>query len=153
MQSIKVSDLSFAVAPAETLLEELAAREENAQDLSRLTGIPLSEVEEILVATRPITEPIAVALAKHFGTSTSLWLNLERQYQEARAAELPVLSEASVRDRQNGPNGRVALRIPKSLHGRVVDVAAAEGVSMNQLLVALITEGVVRHEETGRRSK
>lgn len=39
-------------------------------------------------------------------------------------------------------NGRVTLRIPKSLHRRVVETAKVEGISANQFLLYLISQGI-----------
>jgi len=41
-------------------------------------------------------------------------------------------------------NGKVALRLPKSLHRRAVLYAAREGVSLNQFLMTLVAEHVGR---------
>jgi len=42
-----------------------------------------------------------------------------------------------------GESGRFVARIPKSLHTRLVARAEQEGVSMNTLLVSIISEGIV----------
>ena len=42
-----------------------------------------------------------------------------------------------------GESGRFVARVPKSLHTRIVARAAQEGVSMNTLLVSILTEGIV----------
>jgi predicted HicB family RNase H-like nuclease len=42
--------------------------------------------------------------------------------------------------------GNIALRVPKSLHQRIVRLAATEGVSMNPFLLAIVAEGVARQE-------
>jgi antitoxin HicB len=39
-------------------------------------------------------------------------------------------------------NGRISLRIPKSLHKNIIEVAKVEGVSANQLLNHLISLGM-----------
>lgn len=39
-------------------------------------------------------------------------------------------------------SGRFSVRIPRSLHGKVVDRAAAEGCSLNQLVTAILAEAV-----------
>jgi len=39
-------------------------------------------------------------------------------------------------------SGRVLLRMPKSVHKRAVELAAAEGVSLNQFLVSAVSEKV-----------
>ena len=42
--------------------------------------------------------------------------------------------------------GRIALRLPISLHEKLVLSAKEEGISLNAFLVSLITESVVRKE-------
>ncbi len=42
--------------------------------------------------------------------------------------------------------GRQTVRMPKSLHARVIDKAEAEGVSQNQLILTFIAEGLQRAE-------
>ena len=42
--------------------------------------------------------------------------------------------------------GRTTLRLPKSVHARVIDRAEAEGVSINALLVTFIVEGLKKDE-------
>jgi len=149
MKAVLASDLSFAVPPADYLREELSARGENVEDLAARTGLSVLRLKAVVEGNETIDLTIAEALARHFDTSANLWLNLDRQYREALDAEKPMLSDHAVKERVTSPNGKVALRIPKSLHSRVVHVAEAEGVSMNQLLVVLIAEGVVRHEKSG----
>jgi predicted RNase H-like HicB family nuclease len=41
-----------------------------------------------------------------------------------------------------GYGGRVALRLPKSLHRQAARLAERDGVSLNQFLVSIIAEGV-----------
>lgn len=43
-------------------------------------------------------------------------------------------------------SGKILLRLPVSLHSRLQRMAEEQGVSLNQLLVALIAEGVGRYE-------
>ena len=45
---------------------------------------------------------------------------------------------------EGGESGRFVARVPKSLHARLQARAKAEGVSMNTLLVALLSESVQR---------
>jgi plasmid maintenance system antidote protein VapI len=149
MKSITASDLGFAVRPGEQIEAELAASGESTCDLAEALRVDLSALNSVISGESPITAAFADSLARHFGTSAGLWLSLERQYRDALAGGEAPLTETAVRERLARPNGRVALRIPRSLHERVVHVAEEEGVSMNQLLVALIAEGVTRHEHGG----
>jgi antitoxin HicB len=48
-------------------------------------------------------------------------------------------------------SGQLRLRLPRSVHARLSKLAAAEDVSLNNLLVALITEGLGRRA-TGWRT-
>lgn len=47
---------------------------------------------------------------------------------------------------RGNPNGRVALRLPKTLHSEVAEAALAEGVSVNTFLVAAVAMAVGRFE-------
>ena len=63
--------------------------------------------------------------------SFSLWI------EEAGVAGRPVPRPARA-----GPNGRLLLRLPKSLHARVAQAAAREGVSVNAFVTAAVAERV-----------
>lgn len=45
-------------------------------------------------------------------------------------------------ERDGEYSGKIALRIPKSLHGRAVELAKREGISLNQFLVSTVAEKV-----------
>lgn len=53
---------------------------------------------------------------------------------------------------REGPSGRLLLRIPKSLHVRVAQAAARDGVSVNAFVTAAVAErvGARRVEGTAR---
>ena len=42
----------------------------------------------------------------------------------------------------NKPSGKIALRVPKSMHTRLTSRAKQEGVSVNTLMVAILSEGL-----------
>jgi len=42
-------------------------------------------------------------------------------------------------------SGKWVQRVPKSLHARLVTIARTEGVSLNTLVVMLISEGIGKH--------
>lgn len=46
----------------------------------------------------------------------------------------------------NTYSGKIALRLPRSLHRKAVEIASAEGTSLNQFLVATVAEKIGRHE-------
>jgi antitoxin HicB len=100
-----------------------------------------SQEDECFIARAPAFE----ALATHGDT------------QEAAIRELHVAGEAMVEVmKETGraipePDadvadfaGKVALRIPRSMHARVARVAQLDDVSVNQLLVSIIAEGLGR---------
>jgi addiction module HigA family antidote len=67
-------------------LEPLGA---SAYALAKATGVPANRITGILHGTRSITADTAIRLAKHFGTSAELWMNLQTKYDLALArAEL-----------------------------------------------------------------
>lgn len=50
-------------------------------------------------------------------------------------------------------NGRVTLRIPKSLHRRVIETAKSEGISANQFLLHLISLGMGGNHPAGMKPR
>ena len=60
--------------------------------------------------------------------------------------ELPVPEPGS-----GGFSGKFVQRIPKSLHQKLAMRAKAEGVSLNTLVVALLSEGIGRDEASKRK--
>lgn len=72
-------------APGELLREELDARGWTQADLAEVLGRPVRLVHELLAAKRAITPETAQGLADALGTSAEFWMNLESQYQLARA--------------------------------------------------------------------
>ena len=63
--------------------------------------------------------------------SFELWI------AETVAAGLPVAAPSRL-----GPNGRILLRLPKSLHVRLAQAAARDGVSVNAFVTAAVAERV-----------
>jgi hypothetical protein len=61
----------------------------------------------------------------------------------------PAERPATGRQGQKGtPNGRIPLRVPLSLHRALVERARAEGISLNQLIVAYVSR-MLGHAEAG----
>lgn len=58
----------------------------SASQLARELGIPANRLTEILRGRRGITADTALRLARWFGTSPVLWLNLQKRH-ELRLAE------------------------------------------------------------------
>src|SRR5262245_46968054 len=59
----------------------------------------------------------------------------------AAGQPLPVPSEPPSAERYGG---RVLVRLPRSVHARLVEAATREGVSLNQLALAYLAEGLGR---------
>lgn len=67
---------------------------------------------------------------------------------EAAKAWLAVASECGdpiPEPGSGGESGRFVARLPKSLHTRLAARATQEGVSMNTLVVSIISEGISAH--------
>ncbi len=48
-------------------------------------------------------------------------------------------------------SGRFVQRVPRSLHAQLIAQAQAEGVSLNTLVVSLVSQGLGRRQATSRR--
>jgi addiction module HigA family antidote len=69
------------IHPGEILLEEFLKPLKISQNaLSRDLDVPLQRINQIVLGKRSITVDTALRLAKYFGTSPELWLNLQSRY-------------------------------------------------------------------------
>ena len=72
---------------------------------------------------------------------------MERGYREALDDGMPVLSVESVEGAQlKAASGKLLLRLPAGLHKRATEAAKTEGISLNELLLSYIAEGIGRTE-------
>ncbi len=70
----------IAIHPGEHLAEELQELNMSAAELARKIAVPTNRVTQILNGRRSITGDTALRLARFFGTSAQLWLNLQSLY-------------------------------------------------------------------------
>ena len=75
------------VHPGEVLREELDGLGLSANALSKALGVPVNRVTMILNGQRGVSADTALRLARYFGTTPQLWLNLQKTW-ELRQAEL-----------------------------------------------------------------
>jgi len=74
------------ICPGEILREDfLVPMNLSAYKLSKSIGVPQTRVSEILKGERSITADTAHRLARFFGTSAQLWLNLQNHYDLEKA--------------------------------------------------------------------
>lgn len=74
-----------ALHPGEMVVEYLEFNAWSQNDLARRTGLTPKTISEICNSKTPITPSTALALEKVFQRPAHLWLNLQRQYDEAVA--------------------------------------------------------------------
>ena len=74
------------VHPGEILRDELDELGLSANALSRALGVPVNRVTTILNGQRGVSADTALRLARYFGTTPQLWLNLQKTW-ELRQAE------------------------------------------------------------------
>ena len=65
---------------AEFIREFISGRDWNIADFAAASGLSKRIAELVAKGDHMVTEEIAVALARAFGTSKELWLNLETAY-------------------------------------------------------------------------
>lgn len=73
------------VHPGEILREELDTLRLSANALARALGVPVNRITLILNGRRGITADTALRLARYFGTTPQLWLNLQQTWELRRA--------------------------------------------------------------------
>ena len=84
------------VHPGEILREELDTIGLSANALAKALGVPVNRITLILNGQRGVTADTALRLARYFGTTPQLWLNLQKTW-ELRRAEIETGGEISER--------------------------------------------------------
>ena len=82
--------------PGEILREELDTLGLSANALARALGVPVNRITLILNGQRGITADTALRLARYFGTTPQLWLNLQQTW-ELRRAEIETGDQIAAR--------------------------------------------------------
>ena len=72
------------VHPGEILRDELQALSMSANALSKALGVPVNRITAILHGQRGVTADTALRLARYFGTTPQLWLNLQQIKQHLK---------------------------------------------------------------------
>ena len=73
------------VHPGEILRYELDEVGLSANALSKALGVPVNRVTMILNGQRGVSADTALRLARYFGTSPQLWMNLQKTWELRRA--------------------------------------------------------------------
>ena len=84
------------VHPGEVLRDELDELGLSANALSKALGVPVNRVTMILNGQRGVSADTALRLARYFGTTPQLWLNLQKTW-ELRQAEIEAGHEIAER--------------------------------------------------------
>ena len=69
------------IHPGEILADELKEIGISATQLARTLRVPANRISQILAGKRAISADTALRLARYFGTSPDLWMNLEKTYE------------------------------------------------------------------------
>ena len=73
------------IHPGEILREELDELGLSASGLSKALDVPVNRITLILRGQRSVTADTALRLARYFGTTPELWLNLQKTWELRRA--------------------------------------------------------------------
>ncbi len=84
------------VHPGEILRDELDTLSLSAKALANALGVPVNRVTMILNGQRGISADTALRLARYFGTTPQLWMNLQKTW-ELRRAEIEAGREIAER--------------------------------------------------------
>ena len=93
--------------PGEVLRDELDELGLTANALSKALGVPVNRITMILKGQRGVSTDTALRLARYFGTTPEMWLNLQKTW-ELRQAEISAGSEIAA---------RVTPRLPAAVGG------------------------------------
>jgi len=74
-------DPALAIAPGETIKEEMEHRGISQRELADGLGITIKDFSDILDGNAPITYEMASKLESIFGPSKEFWISIELNYQ------------------------------------------------------------------------
>ena len=69
------------IHPGEILADELKEIGISAAELARTLDVPANRVSQIIAGKRSVSADTALRLARYFGTSPDLWMNLQKMYE------------------------------------------------------------------------
>lgn len=69
------------IHPGEILADELEEIGVSSAELARSLRVPPNRISQLLAGKRAITADTALRLARFFGTSADLWMNLQKTYE------------------------------------------------------------------------
>ncbi len=69
------------IHPGEILADELQEIDISAAALARILEVPPNRISQIISGKRAISADTALRLARYFGTSPDLWMNLQKNYE------------------------------------------------------------------------
>jgi len=75
------------IHPGEVLQDLLAEAGLTANSLATALRVPANRIGGILKGQRGITADTALRLARYFGTSAQMWINLQAKYELAAAED------------------------------------------------------------------
>jgi addiction module HigA family antidote len=94
------------IHPGEVLREEfLAPLALSAGALARALAVPRTRIERIVKEQMGISADTALRLAKYFGTTPNVWLNLQTSYELAVEKRALAADLAAIRTRERGNDG------------------------------------------------
>ena len=73
------------VHPGEILREELDTIGLSANALAKALGVPVNRITMIVNGQRGVSADTALRLARYFGTTPQLWMNLQKTWELRRA--------------------------------------------------------------------
>lgn len=104
---------AFATHPGELIKDELVERKMTQKELAELTGIKPSILSETINGKRSISLNMATALESVLGIPTTLWMNLQTQYN---------IDSANIAEKNN-QRETIAVTIPVSDRNLLRDLA------------------------------
>jgi len=69
------------IHPGEILADELKEIGISAAELARTLEVPANRISQIIAGKRAISADTALRLARYFGTTPDLWMNLQKTYE------------------------------------------------------------------------
>jgi addiction module HigA family antidote len=140
------------IHPGEILGDELEEIGPSSAELSRTLRVPPNRISQLFAGKRAITADTALRLARYFGTSADLWMNLQKTYELdlARKEAGEEIKDLEIEIRPPRTE-QIALRLSKEDLDVLRSLAAARGVG-HTTLARTVLEGWLARSRTKRKA-
>ncbi len=144
--TIDSSQRRTTTPPGGIVVDELEARKISYEVFRAEIGPDCPAEEDLLGGEITIANELWDRISKFLGLPEYMLRKMNASFVEAKNSGKEILTSKPRVPGQKTFSGNLAVRIPPNLHRRIAEIAKSERISINQIVLSLLAEGVGRLE-------